>query len=86
MVDDEPVDRWTFADYLADECGVARPTKRTTAERLAEGDLSAAAERRVRTSKRCRNRKLRRLGYELAYPTYRAGYRPAIESFHAGGE
>jgi nucleoside-diphosphate-sugar epimerase len=79
-VDDEPVEKWTFADWLADECGVERPPKRTEAERL-EADLSAAARRRILTSKRCSNDRLRELGYELRYPTYREGYRPAVESY-----
>jgi nucleoside-diphosphate-sugar epimerase len=81
VVDDEPVDKHAFADWLADECGVDRPPKRSTAERLAEGDLSEAARRRIETEKRCRNDKLHDLGYELAYPTYREGYRAAIEAY-----
>ena len=78
-VDDEPVDKWAFADWLADECGVERPPKRTKAERL-EDDISEAARRRILTSKRCSNDRLRELGYEFRYPTYREGYRPAIEA------
>jgi nucleoside-diphosphate-sugar epimerase len=81
VVDDEPVDKHRFADWLADECGVDRPEKRSKAERIAAGDLSAAAERRIRTSKRCSNDRLRALGYEFAYPTFRAGYRDAVTEF-----
>ena len=80
-VDDEPVEKHAFADWLADECGVARPPKRTKAERLDEGDLSAAARRRIETSKRCSNARLRELGYEFEYPTYREGYRAAIDAY-----
>jgi nucleoside-diphosphate-sugar epimerase len=86
VVDDEPVEKWTFADWLADECGVERPEKRTKEERLAAGDLSAAAERRILTSKRCRNDYLHDLGYEFAYPTFREGYRTAVETYRAQGE
>ncbi|MBP1923139.1 nucleoside-diphosphate-sugar epimerase [Halorubrum alkaliphilum] len=81
VVDDEPADKHAFADWLADECGVGRPEKRSKAERIADGDLSAAARRRIRTSKRCSNDRLRELGYELVYPTFREGYRDAIDSF-----
>ncbi|MFC6785247.1 SDR family oxidoreductase [Halobaculum halobium] len=81
VVDDEPVDKRAFADWLADECGVERPEKRTKAERIAAGDLSTAAERRIRTSKRCSNDRLRALGYGFKYPTYRSGYRAAIDAF-----
>ncbi|WP_276252750.1 NAD-dependent epimerase/dehydratase family protein [Halomontanus rarus] len=83
VVDDEPVSKWAFADWLADECGVDRPPKRTKVERLEAGDLSDAAERRILTSKRCSNDRLRALGYEFSYPTFREGYRDAIESYRS---
>ena len=81
VVDDEPVSKHAFADWLADECDVPRPEKRTKAERLADGDLSAAARRRIETSKRCTNGKLRELDYEFTYPTYREGYRAATDAY-----
>ena len=80
VVDDEPISKWEFADWLAEACGVESPPKQTTAERLADGDLSAAARRRIETSKRCRNDRLCDLGYEFKYPTFRDGYRDAIEA------
>jgi nucleoside-diphosphate-sugar epimerase len=83
-VDDEPVDKWAFADWLADECGVDRPTRQTVAERIRAGDLSTPAERRLQTSKRCSNDRLRDLGYEYAVPTFREGYRAAVEAFERG--
>lgn len=84
-VDDEPVDKWVFADWLADEAGVDHPEKQTVEERIAAGDLSTPAERRLRTSKRCSNETLRDdLGYEFAYPTFREGYRAAVEAFERG--
>jgi nucleoside-diphosphate-sugar epimerase len=83
VVDDRPVEKHAFADWLADECGVERPPKRTKRERLDAGDLSPAAERRILTSKRCSNDRLRSLGYEFAYPTFREGYRAAIEAYRA---
>jgi len=86
VVDDEPVDKHAFADWLADACGVPRPEKRSKAERIAGGDLSAAAERRIRTSKRCSNDRLRGLGYEFAYPTFREGYKDAVRAFRAANE
>lgn len=81
VVDDEPVDKWAFADWLADRCGVERPPKRTKEERLADDVLSDVARRRILTSKRCTNEKLRELGYEFEYPTYREGYQAAIEAY-----
>ena len=80
-VDDEPVDKWAFADWLADECGVERPPKRTKAERLDDDSLSEPARRRILTSKRCSNDRLHELGYEFSYPTYREGYRDAIAAY-----
>jgi len=83
-VDNEPVDKWAFADWLADECGVDHPGKQTVDERIEAGDLSTPAERRLRTSKRCSNDLLRELGYEFAYPTFREGYRAAVDAFERG--
>jgi nucleoside-diphosphate-sugar epimerase len=78
-VDDEPVSKWEFADWLADECGVDRPPKRTVEERAAEGKVS----RRVRANKRCANDRLHELGYELRFPTVWEGFRPAIDAFRS---
>ncbi|MFW6321775.1 MAG: SDR family oxidoreductase [Halohasta sp.] len=81
VTDDEPVDKWAFADWLADQCGHDSPPKRTKQERLTDSGLSAAARRRIETSKRCSNEKLRELGYSLQYPTFREGYRAAIAAY-----
>nr|WP_276414123.1 SDR family oxidoreductase [Halomicroarcula sp. XH51] len=84
VVDDEPVEKWAFADWLADQCGVSRPPKQTKAERLDDETLSSTARRRIQTSKRCSNDRLQDLGYEFAYPTFREGYRAAIDTFCTG--
>jgi nucleoside-diphosphate-sugar epimerase len=77
-VDDEPVSKWEFADWLAEECGVSPPEKWTVAERAAaEGSVS----RRARANKRCANDRLHELGYDFRYPTVRDGFRPAIRAF-----
>jgi len=82
VVDDEPVEKWAFADWLADQCDEPAPEKRTVEDRLAEGgDLSETVRRRLRTSKRCSNARLRGLGYEFRYPTYREGYREAVAAY-----
>ncbi|MFP9191944.1 NAD(P)H-binding protein [Natronosalvus vescus] len=83
VVDDEPVSKWAFADWLADQCGLEAPPKRTKAERLEASDLSEAARRRILTSKRCSNALLRELGYEFAFPTYQEGYKAAIDAFRS---
>jgi len=81
VVDDEPVEKWAFADWLAEQCDIAFPPKQTTEERLDDPELSATAKRRIQTSKRCSNARLRERGYEFAYPTFRAGYRDAIDAY-----
>jgi len=83
VVDDEPVDKWDFADWLAGACGEPAPPKQTIEERLAEDDLSTTARRRLRSQKRCSNEKLRATGYEFAFPTYREGYRTAVDAYEA---
>jgi len=84
VVDDEPVEKWGFADWLAEACGVEFPPKQTTAERLDDPELSSTARRRIQTSKRCSNDRLRELGYEFVYPTFREGYRAAVEAYVEG--
>ena len=79
-VDDEPVSKWAFADWLADECERPRPPKQTVEERAA----SAEVGRRIRANKRCANDRLHELGYELRYPAVWDGYRPAIDAFRRG--
>ncbi|MFB6223225.1 MAG: SDR family oxidoreductase [Haloarcula sp.] len=80
-VDDEPVEKWAFADWLAEQCDVSFPPKQTTEERLDDDGLSETAKRRIQTSKRCSNDRLRSLGYEFAYPTFREGYWDAIQNY-----
>jgi nucleoside-diphosphate-sugar epimerase len=81
IVDDEPVSKHRFADWLADACDVNRPEKQTKAERLAASDLSEAGKRRIQTSKRVSNGLLRELGYEFEYPTFREGYQAAVDAY-----
>jgi nucleoside-diphosphate-sugar epimerase len=80
VVDDEPVSKWELADWLAEACGEPAPPKQTVEQRL-EADVSETVRRRLTTSKRCSNDKLRGLGYEFAYPTYREGYRTAVDEY-----
>ena len=79
VADDEPVDKWEFADWLARECGEDSPPKRTLEERRETADPGTRAY--VLSQKRCSNDYLRSLGYEFDYPTYREGYRDAIERY-----
>jgi nucleoside-diphosphate-sugar epimerase len=81
VVDDEPVSKWAFADWLAAACDEPPPPKQTKAERLADDDLSTTARRRIQTSKRCSNDKLRELGYEFSFPNFREGYRAAVDAW-----
>jgi nucleoside-diphosphate-sugar epimerase len=77
-VDDEPVEKHAFADWLAAEAGRDPPPKQSIEERLSGADLSATARDRIRAQKRCSNAKLRGLGYTFTYPTFREGYREAL--------
>lgn len=82
-VDDEPIDAWAFVDWLATACQTTPPPKQTIKERLSQDDVSSTLESRLRSNKRCQNEYLRSLGYEFAVPTYREGYRPAIDAYLA---
>jgi nucleoside-diphosphate-sugar epimerase len=83
VVDDEPVWKPDLSAWLAEACGVEAPPVRTLPERLADEDLSAGSRRRLRGQKRCSNDRLRSLGYDPEYPTFRAGYRAAVEEYLA---
>ncbi|MFW5922627.1 MAG: SDR family oxidoreductase [Halodesulfurarchaeum sp.] len=83
-VDDEPLEKWQFADWLADAVGVAQPPKQTVEDRLDAGTRSDAQRQRIVASKRCSNEKLRELGYEFRFPTASDGYEPAIEAEREG--
>jgi len=83
VVDDEPAWKPDLSAWLAAACGVEAPPVRTLDERLADDDLSAGSRRRLRGQKRCSNDRLRALGYDLAYPTFRDGYRDAVEDYFA---
>ena len=79
-VDDEPADKHELAAFLAAECRVATPDLVSVEERVAAGDLSNGAARRLAASKRVAADRRRELGYELRFPTFREGYRPAIRA------
>ena len=83
VVDDEPVWKPALSAWLAEACGVEPPPVRTLEERLADEDLAEGSRRRLRGQKRCSNDRLRELGYDLAYPTFRAGYLDAVEAYLA---
>lgn len=77
-VDDEPVSKWRFADWLAAHARTHPPRKITVEERLSDGKLPKSVVHRIQSRKRCSNDKLRSLGYDFEYPTFREGYAPAI--------
>jgi nucleoside-diphosphate-sugar epimerase len=70
-VDDEPVDRRELARWLADRLDREQPAERTVEEALAE--VGPGRGRRLRANKRCANDRLRELGYDFRYPTFREG-------------
>ncbi|MFW6448025.1 MAG: NAD-dependent epimerase/dehydratase family protein [Halobacteriota archaeon] len=78
VVDDEPVDRWLFADWLAERCGEPYPPKRSVDGLVSERD---EGQEHLPDAKRCSNDRLRGLGFSFRYPTFRSGYRPAIERY-----
>jgi nucleoside-diphosphate-sugar epimerase len=64
-VDDEPADEAEVLRWLAARLGVPPP---------GEASREAATSGRAATNKRCRNARLRALGYAFRYPTFREGY------------
>jgi nucleoside-diphosphate-sugar epimerase len=69
-VDDDPVDRNTLVEWLAKE--LAAPPPATVAPD------QARVGRRSLSNKRCKNDRLKASGYQLAFPSFRDGYRQLI--------
>ena len=59
--DDEPATKWDVYNFLADKLGVDQPEKAV----LPQGSDQ---------NKRCSNRRLKQLGYEFIFKSYRQGY------------
>lgn len=78
VVDDEPVQRREFVDWLATQVGVRPPP---TADRESLSSRSRSSLRRLTASKRCDNTRLREIGYDLQYPTFREGYARAVDAY-----
>lgn len=70
VVDNAPASRWVFADWIASACGTDPPPKK-----------HPGGPRATRPGKRCSNAKLRQLGFEVEYPSYRAGMRAAVSQW-----
>lgn len=68
--DDEPAELGAIMTWVAEQLGVAPPP--------VSSDPADAARRGG--SKRCRNARLVASGYTFCYPTYREGYRDAIDA------
>lgn len=79
--DGTPVDRWSFADWLAEQCGEPEPEKLTVEARRERDGLPASATTRLTSQKRCRNDRLLELGYEPTYSSVYEGYKPAIDAY-----
>jgi nucleoside-diphosphate-sugar epimerase len=84
VTDGNPVERWAFGDWLAEQVGAPEPEKLTVAERVA--GLPESASLRVASDKRCRNDRLLATGYELQYPSVYEGYESAVEADRRGEE
>lgn len=68
-VDDEPALQCEVMRWLARQLGVAGPTVSSGSDPV-----------RPRSNKRCRNARLRDSGWRPAYPGYREGYRPLLDT------
>lgn len=67
-VDDDPAPIWEVRHWLAERLGITLD------------DALGSVGARMPGSKRCRNRRLRELGYQLRYPDFRAGYGALLDT------
>ncbi len=70
-VDDQPATQREVVTWMAERLGVGKPSGES------QGTRTRGA------NKRCRNARMKALGYELAFPTYREGYAPIVDAFKA---
>ncbi len=59
--DDDPAPRWDVFNFIADKLGTGRPEKQILPHNSDQ-------------NKRCSNKRLKQLGYEFLYKSYRDGY------------
>jgi nucleoside-diphosphate-sugar epimerase len=62
--DDDPAPTWNVMSWLAEQMGCPSPIEKTS-------DISGM-------NKRCDNRRLKKLGYQFRYPSYKEGYLPLV--------
>lgn len=62
--DDEPAPMWEVMSWLAEQMGCPQPTVKVSNS----GEMN----------KRCSNQRLKKLGYQFRYPSYKVGYLPLI--------
>ncbi len=73
-VDDEPVLQSEFERWLSASLREGRTPKAN-----AFGALAGTGGSRLRRGKRCSNKRLKGLGYQFKYPTYREGYEAILK-------
>lgn len=78
VTDMEPVDRYEFATWLAEQLDTEPPQVVTLEERIESGELSETARARLAAAKRVDNSRLVESGYEFRFPTFREGYSAEI--------
>ncbi len=64
--DDDPAPLWEVMNWLAEHMQLAPPSVKTNLAR-------------IDSNKRCRNQRLKQLGYQFLYPNYKLGYGELIE-------
>lgn len=69
--DDDPAPEFAVLDFIAEAMNAERPLR----------DKGATGDDVIKQNKRCRNRRLKALGYEFNYPTYREGYREIVADY-----
>ena len=66
--DDDPAPTWEVMSWLAERLGCSLPFVKAT-------------EQDATMNKRCNNQRLKALGYQFNYPSYKEGYAELIDSF-----
>lgn len=79
-VDDAPAPLDEVLCWIAGQLGVAHPPLTAEAALKPGAETRRDPQTRLRSSKRCRNARLRASGFQFLYPSYREGYAPLLEA------
>ncbi len=82
-VDGDPVAEGVLFAWLAQQLKMALPPALTPLELTPPGRLSSDSKATVKQNKRCHNARVKSLGFQFSYPSFREGYSEMLASYRS---